>query len=242
MDRRGFLGLTAAAATAGLWLPGALEPTDAAEAAFVKPKYPTEVLWGLTNKAPRVAWTVDDGGSQTALHNYLDFAKNTGTRLTMFVISNVSPWRTLRRELLPLVQSGQIQLGNHTKTHADLTKLEGWQIRRELNECAKFIKGEFGVDPAPIYRPPYGYYNDRVRREAAAGGYRSCVMWYGSLGDGGNITARQRLKLADEWMTAGRIVIGHANQATSPSDLLKIRKLIDSRGLRTVTLNDIWRP
>jgi len=236
------LGLAGAAATAGLWLPSAVNPGDSAEAAFVKPKYPSGVIWGLTNKAPRVAWTVDDGASETALHNYIEFARNTGTRLTFFVTSNNRPWRNVRNQLLPLVKTGQIQLGNHTKSHADLTKLQGWAIRRELNECAKFIQGEYGVTPAPVFRPPFGYYDDRVRREAALGGYRSCVMWYGSLGDGGNITARQRLYLADKWMTAGRIVIAHANEPTSPGDLLKIRHIIDSRGLRTVTLGDIWRP
>jgi hypothetical protein len=48
-------------------------------------------------------------------------------------------------------------------------------------------------------------------------------MWYGSLGDGGLITDRHRLKLASTWMTAGHIVIAHANQATPPADLIKIR-------------------
>ena len=242
VDRRGFLSLATAAATTALWLPETMNATDSASASgFVKPKYPNSVIWNLTNKAPRVAWTVDDGASEVALRNYIDFLHKTGTRLTFFVVANNRPWRNLRRELLPLVRSGQVQLANHTKSHPDLTKLQGWQIRRELNDCANFIEGEFGVKPAPIFRPPYGYYDDRVLREAAAGGYHSCVMWYGSLGDGSNITASERLKLARTWMTAGHVVIGHANQPTAPADLLKIRQIIDSRGLRTVTLDDIWR-
>jgi peptidoglycan-N-acetylglucosamine deacetylase len=241
MDRRSFVSLAGATA-AGFLLPTAVVASEAAEAAVHRPRYPSSVLWGLPNKSPKLAWTVDDGFGEQALHNYIDFAEATQTRLTFFITSNYHAWRTMRRRLLPLVETGQVQLANHTKSHANLTKLSGSGIRYELTECAKFIHGEFGVKPAPIFRPPYGYYDDRVRREAAAVGFRTPVMWFGSLGDGGGVTNRTRLNLAKKWMTAGRIVIAHANQVTPPADLLKIHRMIESRGLATVTLNDVWRP
>jgi len=240
MDRRSFIGLAGVAASAGFLMPEALEPEFAAEAS-PRPPYPNGVLWGLPGKTHNIAWTIDDGFGAQALHNYLDFAQNTGTRLTFFITSNYKAWRTFKNHLLPLVQSGQVQLGNHTKSHASLTKLSGSKIRYELTECHKFIKGEFGVNPSPIFRPPYGLYDDRVRREAAAIGYRTTVMWFGSLGDGGGVSNRTRLKLADKWMTANKIVIAHANTITPPADLLKIGRIISSRGLTPVTLDDIWR-
>ena len=234
MERRGFLGLAAAVATAGLWLPELAEPNDAASAATSsKPKYPSGALFGLPGKTRRVAWTVDDGASQQALHNYIDFAHDTGARLTFFVTSAYGSWRALRRELLPLVETGQVQLANHTKTHTALTKLSGSQIRRELRECEKLIRGDFGVEAAPLFRPPYGYYDKRVLHEAALVGYYTCVMWYGSLGDAGNTTAKRRLQLARQWMTAGHLVIAHANQPTSPADLLQIKRMLDDRHLQT---------
>jgi peptidoglycan/xylan/chitin deacetylase (PgdA/CDA1 family) len=271
MDRRGFLSLAAVAAGTGLLLPemvgplkaasaaetDALSPeTDALSAKFgalstdfeslsattkLKPRYPSGVIWNLPSKWPKVAWTIDDGGSAQALHNYIDFAHDTGTRLTFFVTSQNKPWRTVKKELLPLVKTGQIQLANHTRSHLDLTKLAGWQIRRELRDCRNFIQDEYGVTPAPIFRPPFGYYDKRVMHEAAVEGWRSCVMWYGTLGDGSGITAARRLQLASQWMTAGHLVIAHSNQVTSPSDLRRIRRMLDSRGLRTVTLDDTWR-
>ena len=242
MERRSFLGLAAMAATAGLWLPELVDPVEQAGAvAASKTKYPKGVISGLPGKSKRVAWTVDDGAGQQALHNYIDLAHDTGARLTFFVTSAYGTWHTLRRELLPLVETGQVQLANHTKTHTALTKLSGSQIRRELRECEKLIRGDFGVEAAPTFRPPYGYYDQRVLREAAKAGYRSCVMWYGTLGDGGNITPKRRLQLASEWMTAGHIVIAHANQATSPADLRRIKRMLDDRHLKIVTFDDVWR-
>ena len=241
MERRSFLGLAAAAATAGIWLPELTVASEQANAASgAKPPYPNGVLWALPHKTKRVAWTVDDGAGQQALHNYIDFAKDTGARLTFFVTSAYGPWHSLRRELLPLVETGQVQLANHTKTHRALTKLDGAQIRRELTECGKFIQGNFGVEAAPLFRPPFGYYDKRVLREAASVGYRSCTMWYGSLGDSGNTRAKRRLELASQWMTAGHIVIAHANNPTAPADLRKIKLMLDSRNLETVTLDDVW--
>ena len=242
VERRSFLGLAAAAATAGLWLPELVEPNESASAASAsKPKYPSGPLFTLPGKTRRVAWTVDDGANLKALHNYVELAQDTGARLTFFVTSAYGSWHALRRELLPLVETGQVQLANHTKTHTALTTLSGSQIRRELRECEKLIRGDFGVEAAPAFRPPYGYYDKRVLHEAALGGYDTCVMWYGSLGDAGKTTAKNRLKLARKWMTSGHVVIAHANQPTTPEDLRYIKKLLDDRNLKTVTLDDVWR-
>ena len=228
-------------AAAGLALPELVNPLAAASA-LPRQKYPNQVLWSLPKQnQSQIAWTVDDGFGLQALTNYIEFAENTDTRLTFFITSNYQAWRKLRKRIIPLAQSGQIQLANHTKSHASLTKISNARIRYELTECDKFIRGEYGVKPAPIFRPPFGFYDARVIREANAVGFTTPVMWYGSLGDGGGVTNRTRLKLADKWMTKGRIVIAHANSITPPADLLKIRRLIDSRNLTTVTLDDVWR-
>lgn len=72
------------------------------------------VLHSLPGGGDLLALTVDDGVNSEVVRLYTQFAKDTGVRLTYFV-NGVNPSWTENRDLLrPLVDSGQIQLGNYT--------------------------------------------------------------------------------------------------------------------------------
>jgi len=187
----------------------------------------------------QVAWTIDDGSSSSAIAAYVALAKRNNLHLTFFVTSAFSGWRENANLLRPLVQSGQIQLANHTKTHVDLTKVSDERVKAELLECERFIKKVYGVDPKPYFRPPYGFYNDRVLRIAANLGYTKPVMWFGTLADSGQTRPGRIAKHAKKWMVGGRIVIDHANSSNTVQDFAEIVKLIQHRDLSTVTLREV---
>ena len=96
------------------------------------------VLNKLSGQDDLLAWTVDDGVSTDVVRLYTQFAKDTGVRLTYFVTGAYRSWTENAGLLRPLVESGQIQLGNHTWTHPDLTKLSKGQIADELSRTDAF--------------------------------------------------------------------------------------------------------
>jgi hypothetical protein len=53
---------------------------------------------------------------------YIPFAIDTGVRLTYFANGTYRPWMETVT-YWPMVESGQIQLGNHTRSHPDLAAL-----------------------------------------------------------------------------------------------------------------------
>ena len=57
-------------------------------------------------------------GEQRSGAALTEFAKDTGVRLTYFV-NGAYVWTENRDLLRPLVDDGQIQLGNHTWSHPD---------------------------------------------------------------------------------------------------------------------------
>ncbi len=63
-----------------------------------------------------MALTADDGTDSRVAKAYIDLARATGIRLTFFVTAAYPSWTEHRDDLRPLVDSGQIQLGNHTWT------------------------------------------------------------------------------------------------------------------------------
>lgn len=195
---------------------------------------------GLPGEGKYIAWTVDDGADPEVVRAYAEFARRTGTRLTFFINGQYPAFRQYRDLLLPLVKSGQLQIANHTYSHAALTSLTDEQIVRELVRNDEEIMRLFGVSSKPYFRPPYGYYDERVLAAAASCGFTRPVLWYGSLADSSNISSAEVYAYAEKYALAQHIVIGHLNYRGVVSELDRIRALLDRRGLTTVTIRDYY--
>jgi peptidoglycan-N-acetylglucosamine deacetylase len=198
------------------------------------------VLSALPGPGDLLALTLDDGVDSDVVRAYAQFAKDSGIRLTMFVTGVFSSWTDNRDLLRPLVDSGQVQLGNHTWLHHDLTKMTPSQVADELRHTDQFLRDTFGVDAAPYFRPPYGAYNDRVSSVAADLGYAVPTLWNGTLGDDAILTPNDILSNAHKYFVAQRIVIGHLNHPSVTQVYHQLIDIIRERNLRTVTLNDVF--
>ncbi|WP_368867098.1 polysaccharide deacetylase family protein [Rothia mucilaginosa] len=195
---------------------------------------------GLPGEGKYIAWTVDDGADPEVVRAYAEFAHRTGTRLTFFINGQYPAFRQHRDLLLPLVKSGQLQIANHTYSHAALTSLTDEQIVQELTRNDEEIRRLFGVSSKPYFRPPYGYYDARVLAAAASCGFTRPVLWFGSLADSSNISSAEVYAYAEKYALAQHIVIGHLNYRGVVSELDRIRALLDRRGLKTVTIRDYY--
>lgn len=195
---------------------------------------------GLPGEGKYIAWTVDDGADPEVVRAYAEFARRTGTRLTFFINGQYPAFKQHRDLLLPLVKSGQLQIANHTYSHAALTSLTDEQIVHELTRNDEEIVRLFGVSSKPYFRPPYGYYDARVLAAAASCGFTRPVLWYGSLADSSNISSAEVYAYAEKYALAQHIVIGHLNYRGVVSELDRIRSLLDQRGLTTVTIRDYY--
>jgi peptidoglycan/xylan/chitin deacetylase (PgdA/CDA1 family) len=194
------------------------------------------------SETPRMAWTVDDGCSSESVRRYTELAIEKDLRFTFFVYAAMSPWTTNAKLLKPLVESGQIQLGNHTLHHPDLTKLSYAQVQKELKGCHNFMEKTYGIDARPYFRAPYGAIDSKVREAAADLGYTNHVAWSGSLADAGKTKASRLLYHADIAMRDQGILIAHANNLTSSENFDQLLTIVNDRNLSLVTLNDVFAP
>jgi peptidoglycan/xylan/chitin deacetylase (PgdA/CDA1 family) len=197
-------------------------------------------LMHLPGKGDLLALTVDDGVNSEVVHAYTQFAKDTGVRLTYFVNGTYDSWTDNLKMLRPLVESGQIQLGNHTWSHPDMTTLTKSEIAQQLTRNDEFLKKTYGIGVKPYWRPPYAKHNAVVDAVAADLGYTTPVLWSGSLSDSTLITEEYILKMADQYFTPQEIVIGHLNHLPVTHVYPQLVDIIRARNLRTVTLNDVF--
>lgn len=266
LNRRRFLGALAAATVAGVGAARLVvdpQPRTFAQAppanvaATSGPTAPSALLGpppssariplpggGALTKIPGqgdlLALTVDDGVSSEVVRAYTQFAKDTGVRLTFFVNGVYDSWTENLATLRPLVDSGQIQLGNHTWSHPDLTTLSKGEIAQQLSRNDDFLKKTYGIGAKPYWRPPYAKRNAAVDDVAADLGYTVPTLWSGSLSDSTLITEEYIVKMADEYFTPQSIVIGHLNHLPVTHVYPQLVEIIRDRDLRTVTLNDVF--
>jgi hypothetical protein len=144
LNRRRFLGALAAATVAGVGAarlivdpqPQTFAEAPSASMATPGPAAPAGLLpppplsarvplpgGGALTTIPGhgdlLALTLDDGVNSDVVRAYAQLAKDTGARMTFFVNGIYNSWTDNLAMLRPLVESGQIQLGNHTWSHPE---------------------------------------------------------------------------------------------------------------------------
>ncbi|AIF50190.1 polysaccharide deacetylase family protein [Pelosinus sp. UFO1] len=118
-----------------------------------------------------VALTFDDGPLKTTTSEILGILKEKGIKATFFVVGE-------RVERFPTLVQQEIEdgheVGTHTYSHPNLTKLRKSQLEEELNKTEKVI---LTVAPKPtLFRPPGGSYNDKIINLARDNGYLT-ILW-----------------------------------------------------------------
>ncbi len=99
----------------------------------------------------RVAITFDDGPDPVWTPRILDILKARGVRATFFVMGQkATAYPALVRRI---VEEGH-ELGNHSYSHPDLSRVSPWRVRLELNATQRAIESITGRSTL-LFRPPY---------------------------------------------------------------------------------------
>src|ERR1700739_2772567 len=201
---------------------------------------PAGVLTRLAGNGNQMAITVDDGVSVPVVGGFAQFARDTGPRLTFFVNGANSSWSVNAPALRPLVDSGQVQMANHTWSHPYLNRLGLPAVADQIRRNADFLTNTYGVNGTPFFRPPYGVHNADIDRVAADQGYSTITMWSGDLLDWRPETETALIANANSMFQPQQIVLTHANLPTITHCYSHLLDIIQSRNLQTVTLNDVF--
>lgn len=189
----------------------------------------------------QVALTIDDGYCADCAQGYVAFAAQSGMPITFSPNGRYHAiWAPLAETLKPLIDRGQVQIGNHTYNHPDLDKLSDTRVSAELEQNEAWIESTFGITARPWWRPPYGFHDARTDRLAADLGFTNVLMWNGSYGDSVLLTPQVLMAQAQKYLEPGTIMLGHANHPTVLGLFGQISALIAERHLHPVTLDEMF--
>ena len=177
-----------------------------------------------------VALTFDDGPDSKTTPQALEILKRYNAKATFFMVGqNVAANPELAKRVL---DEGH-QLGIHTWSHPDLTKLPLNQSKKEILDTQEAIYKATGIRPM-ITRPPYGAINSTVQNAVD----QSFIMW--SV-DSLDWKTRNTKAIMQEIVKThpGSIILMHDIHQTSIDALPSVLEYLKNNGYTLVTVDEL---
>lgn len=175
------------------------------------------------------------GGDQTM--QILDILDEYDVKTTFFL---VDIWTQRFPELVKEIAARGHEIGNHSTSHPQMSKLSREKIREELKEMSDQAEALTGVRPT-LFRPPYGDYDNDVVQVARAEGYE-VIQWSVDSLDWKNRGAQDLLDKSTRNVKSGDIVLFHNDSKYILDALPAILKSYREQGLKIVPISQILLP
>ena len=171
------------------------------------------------------------GGDKTL--GILDLLDEYNIKTTFFL---VDIWTQKYPELVKEIVARGHEIGNHSTSHPQMSKLNETQIAKELNTQADNVLAIAGVRPV-LFRPPYGDYNNRVITTARAQGFVP-IQWSVDSLDWKNRGAQEIINRATK-VKSGDIVLFHNDSQYILDALPAVLKYYAENGDSVVPISEI---
>jgi peptidoglycan-N-acetylglucosamine deacetylase len=122
---------------------------------------------------PYIAMTFDDGPSPATTPRLLDILKQRNIKATFFMIGQNAERNP---EIVKRILAEGHEIGNHSWTHPQLSKLPDQRVTEEITKTQDAIKNACGYTPV-LLRPPYGAITSRQKDWIEKQFGLSIIMW-----------------------------------------------------------------
>ncbi|MFG6192347.1 polysaccharide deacetylase family protein [Nonomuraea sp. JJY05] len=214
------------AAASGAWGAAALSAPDDTTGNRARPRAGVDC-----RRVKCVALTFDDGpGPYT--DTLLAYLAAYHAHATFFVVGgNVVTYPGVLRRT---VAAGH-EIGNHTWSHPDLTRLSPARVRSQLGRTDQAIRAVAGVVPG-LVRPPYGALNATVRRQTG----RPMVLWSVDTLDWRFRSSATVARRALRSVRPGSVILFHDIHPTTVRAIPRVLRRLTERGYRFVTVSQLF--
>lgn len=176
-----------------------------------------------------VALTFDDGpGPHTA--KLLDSLDASGATVTFFLRGDHAAEKPA---LVRRMAAAGHEVGSHTYSHPELTRLDAARQRSQIDRGVQAIK-DAGVTPT-LFRPPYGAYDAATKRSADA----PLVLWSVDTRDWKTRSTETTVTTVLNQAQAGSIVLMHDTHPTTVAAVPRIVAGLRERGYTLVRVSDM---
>jgi len=186
-----------------------------------------------------VALTFDAGSSAAPVPTILRALAQRGLRCTFFLTGQ---WMERYPDVALQIAEAGHELGNHSWSHPAFTSLTDEQIREQLRRTEETALRVCGRSTKPLFRPPFGARDERVRSVAAEEGYLT-IYWTIDSWDSvkKDITPQMITDRVMRHIRPGAIVLMHCGSEATAQALPQLLNALDAQGYRVVTVSELLR-
>lgn len=191
-------------------------------------------IYSVDRDDKKIAISFDCAWGNEYTAKLLETMKEYGVKCTFFAVSF---WvEKYPDDLKEIVKNGH-EVGTHSKTHPQMSKLSAEQIDYELEYSCNAIENITGKK-VELFRPPFGDYNNRLIERAENRGLYT-IQWDVDSLDWKNLSAKEIALRVISKTKSGSIILCHNNGLHTAESLPLIFADLIGKGYEFVPIGEL---
>ena len=180
-----------------------------------------------------VAISFDAAWGADKTRQIMDVCESYNVKATFFLVGF---WIDKYPEMVAEISSRGFEIGTHSSTHPQMSKLSAEKCRDELTtSCRKLV--DITGKPVQVFRPPFGDYNNQLIDVATELGLYT-IQWSVDSLDWKGLSAVQIAERCQK-AQSGDIILCHNNSDHIVEALPLIFEALQLKGLRFCTIGEL---
>ena len=191
-------------------------------------------IYSVERNDKKIAISFDCAYGNEYTKKILDVLDEYQVKCTFFTVEF---WATkYSDDLIEIAKRGH-EIGTHSKTHPNMSKLNKGQILEELNSSKKVIEDITGKT-VTLFRPPYGDYDDLVIETAESLGLYT-IQWDVDSLDWKDLSSSQITNRIVSKVQSGSIILCHNNALHTHEALRYVLSNLQAKGYTFVPIGEL---
>lgn len=191
-------------------------------------------IYSVDTGEKKIAISFDCAWGNEHTKPILDLLDQYNVKTTFFMVQF---WAEKFPEDVLEIHNRGHEIGNHSSTHPNMTKLSVEDMTKELKGAEDVILGITGTRPT-VFRPPFGAYNNNLIETCESNGYH-VIQWDVDSLDWKEITTEQIVDRVTRNVKPGSIVLFHNNAEHVEEYLPSILDKLTSDGYTIVPVGQL---
>ena len=191
-------------------------------------------VYSVETENKQVAISFDAAWGADKTEGIMDILDEYDSKATFFLVGF---WVDKYGDLVKEIDERGFEIGTHSNTHPDMTKLSASAMEQELTTCVDMIEKITGKN-VELFRPPYGAYNDTLIRTSEKLGLIP-IQWSVDSLDWKGISAQEITTRIINNVQNGSIILCHNNSDHILDALPMILDRLIAQGYTITSVGDL---
>lgn len=191
-------------------------------------------IYSVETKEKAVALTFDCAWSADDIPSICQTLDEYNCKATFFAVGT---WAEKNPDALRLIASYGHEVAGHSYNHAHYNTLTEAELIQDMAKCDRVIKETVGKN-VPLFRSPYGEYNNTVVKAASDSG-RYLIQWDSDSLDWKDLTCDEIISRVTDKVASGSIILLHNGTKNTAAALPALLDRLKQEGYSFKTVGEL---